>query len=58
MPQGLPTEAPRQQLPHPTMQLPPNTMMVPNVLFNNSTLVFNLSWRNKYELHVWTMNVS
>ena len=21
------------------------------------TLVFNLCWRNKYELHVWTMDV-
>ena len=57
MPQGLPVEAPRQQLSHPTMQLPPNTIMVPNVLFYNSTLVFSLCWRNKYELHVWTMDV-
>ena len=31
MPQGLPAEAPRQQLSHPTMQLPPNTILVPNV---------------------------
>ena len=29
----------------------------PNVLFYNSTLVFNFCWRNKYELHVWTMSV-
>ena len=33
MPQGLPTEAPRQQLSDPTMQLPPNTMMVPMQYF-------------------------
>ena len=33
MPQGPPVEAPRQQLPHPTMQLPPNTMMVPMQYF-------------------------
>ena len=33
MPQGLPTEAPRQQLSHPTMQLPHNTMMVPKQHF-------------------------
>ena len=39
MPQGLPAEAPRQQLSHPTMQLPPNTILVPNV-FYNSTLFF------------------
>ena len=56
MPQGPPAEAPRQQLSHPTMQLPPNTILVPNV-FYNSTVVFNLCWRNKYELHVWTMDV-
>ena len=33
MPQGLPAEAPGQQLSHPTMQLPLNTMMVPKQHF-------------------------
>ena len=56
MPQGLPAEAKRQQLSQPTMQLPPNTKMVPKAAFYNSTLVFDLRWRNKYELHVWTKN--
>ena len=49
------TEAPQQQLSHPTMQLPPNTIMEPKAAFYNSTLVFDLRWRNKYELHVLTM---
>ena len=57
MPQGLPAEAPRQQLSHPTMQLPPNTILVPNVFYNSTLVFFNLCWRNKYELHVWTMDV-
>ena len=29
----------------------------PNAAFYNSTLVFDLCWRNKRELHVWTINV-
>ena len=29
----------------------------PKVALYNSTLVFSLCWRNKYELHVWKINV-
>ena len=29
----------------------------PNAVFYNSTLVFDLCWRNKCGLHVWTINV-
>ena len=29
----------------------------PNAAFYNSTLVLDLCWRNKHELHVWTINI-